>query len=118
MTTDEVANKLVAMCRDGKVEEAKEALFADDIVSIEPAEGLLPKETKGMQAIRQKAKLFVSHVEHFYNDIISDPVTAGDYFSLAWHSDLQMKGQPRTTNSELCVYKVKEGKIISEQFFY
>jgi hypothetical protein len=118
MTTAEIANKLVAMCRDGQVEEAKEALFADDIVSIEPAEGLLAKETKGMQAIREKAKLFVSHVEHFHGDIISDPVVAGDYFSLAWHSDLQMKGQPRTTNSELCVYQVKDGKIISEQFFY
>jgi hypothetical protein len=28
-----------------------------------------------------------------------------------------MKGQQRSTMSEICVYKVKEGKIISEQFF-
>ena len=118
MTAAEIANKLVTMCRDGQVEEAKEALFADDIVSIEPTEGLLAKETKGMQAIREKAKFFEAHVEHFYSNIISDPVVAGDYFSLAWHSDLQMKGQPRSTNSELCVYKVKDGKIVSEQFFY
>ena len=118
MTAAEIANQLVTMCRQGQVEEAKEALFADDVVSIEPMEGLLPKETKGMQAIREKAKLFDSYVEHFYSNIISDPVVAGDYFSLAWQSDLQMKGQPRTTNSEICVYKVKDGKIISEQFFY
>jgi len=118
MTTAEIANKLVAMCRDGQVEEAKEALFAEDIISIEPAEGLLAKETKGMQDIREKAKLFDSYVEHFYSNIISDPVVAGDYFSLAWQSDLQMKGQPRINNSEICVYKVKDGKIISEQFFY
>ena len=118
MTTAEIANKLVTMCRNGQVEEAKEALFADNVVSLEPLEGLLPKKTKGMQAIREKAKLFVSHVENFYSDAISDPVVAGDYFSLVWQSDLQMKGQPRTTNSELCVYHVKDGKIISEQFFY
>jgi|SRR5579871_41083 len=118
MTTHEIAIRLVEMCRNGKVEEAKEELFAEDIISIEPREGLLPKEIKGMDAIRKKAELFVSHVEDFFGSTISEPVVAGDYFSIAWHSDLQMKGEARKTNSELCVYKVKDGKIISEQFFY
>ncbi|MBS1916405.1 MAG: nuclear transport factor 2 family protein [Bacteroidetes bacterium] len=118
MTTHEIANQLVEMCRNGKVEEAKEKLFAPDIVSKEPREGLLPKEIKGMDAIRKKAELFVSHVEDFFGSIISEPVVAGDYFSIAWESDLQMKGEARKTNSELCVYKVKDGKIISEEFFY
>lgn len=66
MTTAEIAIRLVALCRDGKIEEAKEELFAPDIMSIEPYEGLLPKETKGMQAIRNKAQLFISHAEHFF----------------------------------------------------
>ena len=118
MTTQDVATRLIDLCRNGKVEEAKEELFAPDIISIEPREGLLPKETKGMDAIRKKAELFVSHVEDFFGSIISEPVVAGDYFSVAWHSDLQMKGEARKTNSELAVYKVKDGKIVSEQFFY
>jgi len=118
MTTLQIANRLVEMCRNGKVEEAKEELFASDIISIEPYEGLLPKETKGMDAIRKKAELFVSHVEDFFGSTISEPVVAGDYFSVAWQSDLQMKGEARKTNNELCVYRVKDGKIISEQFFY
>lgn len=118
MTTKDIADRLVALCRKGKTEEAKEELFASDIISIEPYEGLLAKETKGMDAIREKAKLFVSHVEDFYGDTISDPVVAGDYFSLSWESDLKMKGEPRKINMELCVYKVRDGKIVSEQFFY
>lgn len=118
MTTREIANRLVEMCRNGKVEEAKEELFANDIISIEPYEGLLPKETKGMDAIRKKAGLFISLVENFYGDTISDPLVAGDYFSLTWESDLQMKGEDRKTNIELCVYKTSGGKIVSEQFFY
>ncbi len=118
MTTQEIANRLVAMCRNGQTEEAKEELFAQDVISIEPVEGLLAKETKGMEAIRKKAEFFVSLVEDFYSDTISDPVVAGDYFSLSWASDLKMKGQPRQTNTELCVYKTKDSKIISEQFFY
>src|SRR5260221_11676993 len=118
MTTKEIADRLVDMCRNGKTEEAKEEFFAQDIISIEPREGLLPKEAKGMDAIRKKAELFVSMVDGFYGDTISDPIVAGDYFSISWTSDLQMKGEARQTNSELCVYKTKDGKIISEQFFY
>ncbi len=84
MTTKEVANALVDMCRAGEVEQAKEKLFANDIISIEPAEGILPKEAKGMDAIRKKAVLFISMVENFYGDVISDPVIAGDYFCIVW----------------------------------
>lgn len=118
MTTKEIATALVEMCRKGEIEEAKEKLFAEDIVSIEPREGLLPKEIRGMNAIREKAELFISHVENFYGHTISDPIIAGEYFSVAWDTDLQMKGEARKMNSELCVYKTREGKIISEQFFY
>ena len=118
MTTKEIAASLVDMCRLGKVEEAKEALFAPDIISLEPNEAILPKETKGMEAIRKKAELFISLVENFYGSVISDPVVAGEYFSVAWDTDIQMKGESRKTMSELCVYKTNADKIISEQFFY
>jgi hypothetical protein len=118
MTTKEVATLLVDMCRKGQVEEAKEKLFAENIISIEPGEGVLPKETKGMDAIRKKAELFISLVENFYGSTISDPLVAGDYFCITWVSDLQMKGEDRKTNSELCVYKTRGGKVISEEFFY
>lgn len=118
MTTKEIAILLVDMCRKGKVEEAKEELFAQDIISIEPGEGILPKEAKGMDAIKKKAELFISMVENFYGNTISDPVVAGDYFSISWDTDIQMKGDARKTMSELCVYKTGAGKIISERFFY
>jgi len=118
MTTKEIAMALIDMCRNGQVEEAKEALFAQDIISIEPHEGILPKETRGMDAIKKKAELFISMVEQFHGSAITDPVIAGDYFSVGWDTDIQMKGEHRKTNSEICVYKVKDGKIVSEQFFY
>src|SRR5436305_14083783 len=118
MTTKEIATRLVDMCREGKVETAKEELFAEDITSIEPREGLLPLRVKGIDAIRKKAGLFISMVENFYGNIISDPLVAGDYFSVSWESDLQMKGEARKTNMELCVYKTSGDKIISEEFFY
>ncbi len=71
-----------------------------------------------MDNIRKKALLFISYVENFYEQAISDPIVSGDYFALIWDTDLQMKGEPCKTNHELCVYRVQNGKIISEQFFY
>ena len=49
MTTKEVADKLVKMCREGKVEQVKQELFTEDTISIERTEGILPKETKGFK---------------------------------------------------------------------
>jgi hypothetical protein len=118
MNTEEIASRLVTLCRNGQLEQAKEELFANDIISIEPKEGLLAKETKGMEAIRRKAELFISHVDDFFENTISDPIFAGEYFCVAWLSDLKMKGEQRKTNYEICVYKTKDGKIVSEQFFY
>ena len=57
-------------------------------------------------------------VAQFYNSTITDPVVAGDYFSVEWDTDIQMKDQQWQTISEICLYKVKDGKIVSEQFFY
>ncbi len=118
MTTKAVADQLVKMCREGKVEEAKQELFTEDTLSIEPTEGMLPKEAKGLKALQKKAELFISMVDQFYGNTISDPIIAGDYFSVGWETDIKMKGQERKTAREICLYKVKDGKIVSEQFFY
>ena len=118
MTTKDVADKLVKMCRDGQVEEVKEELFTEETLSIEPTEGILPKETKGLTAIQKKAELFISMVENFYGSTLSEPVVAGDYFCVGAETDIQMKGEERKKMSEICLYKVKDGKIVSEQFFY
>ena len=118
MTTKEVADKLVEMCRAGKVEEVKVDLFTEDTVSIEPREGVLPLESRGLVAIQQKAALFISLVDEFHGNTISEPIVAGNYFSLVWDTDLKMKGSEREITSELCVYEVRDGKILSERFFY
>lgn len=118
MTTKEVAEKLVALCREGKIEEAKIKFFTEDTMSIEPGPGILPVETKGLQAIQQKAELFISLVDEFYGSTITDPVIAGDYFTVGWSTAIKMKGEERKQDEEICLYKVKDGKIVLEQFFY
>jgi len=47
---------------------------------------------------------------------MSDPIIAGNSFACTLHMDMTMKGKGRMDMSELCVYKVKDGKVISEEF--
>lgn len=118
MTTKEIANKLVELCRNGDFEKAQTELFAHDVVSIEPQTSpAFEKETKGLPAIIEKGKKFNEMVEAMHGVTLSDPLVAGNSFALTMQLDATMKGRGHVDMTELCVYKVKDGKIISEEFF-
>jgi hypothetical protein len=117
MTTQQVADRLVSLCREGKVQEAGNELYGDDIESIEPDNSPMPKAA-GKKAVAEKGHQFASMIEAHHGGKITDPIVAGDYFTLGWWMDITMKGQGRTQMEEVCVYKVKDGKIVWEQFLY
>ena len=117
MKTEEIANRLVALCREQKWTAAQKELYAADAVSIEPYESPgFAKETKGLPAIIQQAEKWAATVETMHSLKVSDPLVASNAFACTMAMDLTMKGQGRMNMAELCVYEVKDGKIISEQF--
>ena len=117
MTTHEIASRLVELCRKGQFETAQKELFADDVVSIEPSPSPdFEKETKGLQNILEKGRKFDAMTEAVHNLTISDPVIAGNSFACSLRMDITMKQGGRMDMSEICLYKVKDGKIISEEF--
>jgi hypothetical protein len=117
MTTNEIAQRLVALCREVKWEQAQKELYADNVVSIEPhATPLFQKETRGLPAILEKGRKFAGMIETFHSTTVSDPVVAGNSFACTMQLDITMKGQGRMNMTELCVYDVKDGKVVSEQF--
>lgn len=118
MTTQEVASKLVGFMRNGQMMEAQAGLYADDIVSIEPEGGMMPHITKGKAAVGEKGKQFAGMIEERHGFSISDPVAGGSFFSLSMTLDATMKGMGRILLEEICVYEVKDGKIVFEQFFF
>ncbi len=118
MTTREVANRLVELCRTGQWENAFAELYSNDAVSIEMPGSPYPERCEGMEAIAAKGKQWEGMVEDFHGVEVSDPIVAGDHFSCTMTMDITIKGMPRTKNEEVCVYEVKDGKIVSEQFFY
>lgn len=118
MTTQEIANRLAELCREGQFETAQKELFADDAVSKEPYETpAFAKETKGLSAIIEKGHKWESMVEEMHGGSVSEPLIAGNSFAVVMDMDITMKEQERMQMSELCVYLVKDGKIISEEFF-
>lgn len=118
MTTTEIANRLAELCRQAKWEEAQKELFSADAVSIEPfATPAFEKETKGLNAIFEKGRKFESMTEKLHRVDITEPIVAGNAIAFKLTMDITMKERPRENWEELCVYTVKDGKIISEQFF-
>jgi len=118
MSTEKVANRLVELCRKGEFEAAQKELFAEDAISIEPySTPEFEKETKGLKAIVEKGHKFDSMVEKMHHLEISDPLVAENVIAFTLSMDMTMKGHERSKMDELCVYHVKDGKIVSEQFF-
>lgn len=117
MDTNEVANRLVDLCRKGEFETAVAELYHENIVSIEP-EGAPQKETVGLEAVIQKGKAFNEMMETFHGMEVSDPVVADNFFSCSMVMDVTLKGAPRGKMEEVCIYQVKDGKIIREEFFF
>ena len=117
MTTKQIAERLTELCRQGKFETAQKELFAEDVVSIEPnASPEFEKETKGLQAIIEKGHKFNDMVETMNSVTLSEPIVANNSFALTMHLNAVMKGHGPMDMNELCIYKVKDGKVISEEF--
>ncbi len=118
MTIEAIAKRLVELSRKGEFEKAQEELFSENAVSIEPyAAPPFEKETQGIKAIREKGKKWNEMVEQTNSMEVSEPMIASNSFACVLHMNVTMKGRGVMDMKELCVYQVKDGKIISEQFF-
>ncbi len=118
MTTQEVANRLVELCREGKYDQAISELYSPDIVSVEP-EGAPHQTVTGLDGIAKKSVAFQSMIERVNTSFVSDPIAAENFFSCAMKMNVRMKGAPVDIDmDEICVYTVNDGKIVKEEFFY
>lgn len=119
MTTQEVANKLVKLCSEGKFDEAMKDLYAADIVSMEAgAPPGMSRESKGFEAVKAKGEWWVAnHDVHSVH--VEGPLVAGSHFAVTFKMDVTFKPESkRIQMEEVAVYKVVNGKIVYEEFFY
>jgi hypothetical protein len=119
MTTQEIADRLVELCRAWDYDTAYKELYSPDITSVWPKWS--PEETmvKGLNALAEKGKKWNDMMEKFIDGWMSDPLVAWSYITLTMRFTCIYKwSTEETTENEICLYQVKDGKIISEQFFY
>ncbi len=117
MTTEEVAKKVVELCRKQAWKEAIDTLYANDIVSVEARsmDGGSP-EMKGIDAVRGKVDWWIKAME-VHDSKVSGPFVAHDRFVVQFDIDVtDREAKKRFQLSEVGVYTVKEGKIVREEF--
>jgi SnoaL-like domain len=119
VTTHEVAVTLVKLCSQGKFHEATEQLYAQDIVSVEA--GAPPgqsRESKGLQAVLAKGQWWVENHE-VHSALVEGPLVAGSHFAVTFKLDVTFKPESRRFQmEEIGIYKVADGKVVYEEFFY
>ena len=119
-TVQEIADRLVALCRAGQAMQAYEELYDPHIVSREPEGFAGQRHARGMEAVFNKLGEVAATVAKVHGTTISEPLVARDHFALHWRTELTYKNEPDTptTVNEIIVYRVANGKIVEEQFFY
>jgi ketosteroid isomerase-like protein len=119
LTTQELADELVKLCREGKFNEAIASLYSDDIVSVEA--GAPPgqsRESKGLPAVKGKAEWWQANHE-VHAATVEGPLVAGSHFAAVFKLDVTFKPENRRFQmEEVAVYKVEGGKVVYEEFFY
>jgi ketosteroid isomerase-like protein len=119
MTTTEVAGALAELCAEGKFEEAAKTFYSPEIVSVEP--GAPPgqsREAKGLSAVMAKSEWWNANHE-VHSATVEGPLVAGSHFAVVFKLDVTFKPHSkRFQMEEVAVYKVADGKIVHEEFFY
>lgn len=119
MTTKQVAERLVALCRAGQHEQALKELYGSEIVSVESfAAPGMPAEIRGIDAVAGKTKWWNETYE-FLGGTVSDPILCDTHFAVSMTVDVKERATGATQHmSEIAVYEVKDGKIVHERFVY
>ena len=116
MTTQEIATKMVAYNREHNYEACYDELYADGAISIENWEPR-PEVYTGLAAIKEKSVKWVATVQEIHSTSCSEPLVADNSFAITFTMDITYKEMGRMRMTEMAIYKVKDGKVVAEEFF-
>jgi ketosteroid isomerase-like protein len=119
MTLKEIADELVAGCREERTRENLDKLYAADAVSVEPTDMGGGRETVGLAAIHGKHDWWEANFD-VPSLTVGGPFLHGDdRFAVIFEMETVSKATgDRRKDREVGVYHVKDGKIVREEFFF
>jgi hypothetical protein len=117
MTTADIARDFTELLKRGDHEGAAAKYNSDDIVSYEAMEGPMAV-CEGKEAVRKKGQWWSENHE-VHGGTVEGPYLNGDQFAVRITMDITPKDtRERTTMDEVCLYTVRDGKIVEERFYY
>ncbi len=122
MSAMDVGTRLVEFCKTGDFRGALDALYAEDIVSVEAQDmSGQGRETSGLAAVRQKTERWEAANE-VHSCEVAGPFPHDDRFVVTFDIDVTAKEGPtagqRMRFQEAGLYTVRDGKVAREEFFY
>ena len=117
-TTEDVIARFRELAGQEKWFEIQDELFSENVKSIEPDNAIYLKNAEGKANVRRKGEEFVNRIREVHKLHTSDLISGANHFAVGRIMDLTVEGIGRIKIDEIMMYEVKDGKIISEQFFY
>ncbi|TDE17116.1 nuclear transport factor 2 family protein [Dyadobacter psychrotolerans] len=117
-TTQEVTARFHELAQQEKWFEIQDEFFAENVKSIDPVGSPYFGYAEGKAAVRKKGEDFVSRIEAGYRTYTGEPIVTGNHFAVTREIDISVKPHGRIRINQIMLYEVKDGEIISEQFFY
>jgi ketosteroid isomerase-like protein len=78
----------------------------------------MSRESKGLDAVKAKGQWWMSN-HQMHSTKVEGPLVAGDHFAVTFKMDVTFKPEKRRFKmEEVALYRVKDGKIVYEEFFY
>jgi hypothetical protein len=121
MTTQETATRYHELANQRKFIEIQDTLYDENVVCQEPEKAAsmgMPIFTNGLEAVKAKGIARRATIETTHSYTCSEPIVAGEFFSVVLKQEVTFKGRPRIALEEIGVFHVQNGKVIKEQFFY
>jgi len=118
LTTQEVAARFNELASQEKWFEIQDEFFSDDVKSIDPPHSPYLGYAEGKASVKQKGEAFIKKIEAFHGASTTAPVVGGNHFAVGREMDVTVQGFGRIQINQVMLYEVKNGQIISEQFFY
>jgi hypothetical protein len=118
MTTQQVAARFNELAQQEKWFEIQDELFANNVRSVDPANSPYFRYAEGKAPVRKKGEDWVKRIEGVHRTYTTEPVVGGNHFAVGREVDITVQGFGRIKLDEIMLYEVKDGQIVSEQFFY
>jgi len=118
MTTQHVASRFNELAQQEKWFEIQDEFFADNVKSIDPPNSPYFGYAEGKSEVRKKGEDFVKHIEAVHRAHTTEPIVCGNHFAVGREIEITAQGFGRIQINQIMMYEVKDGQIISEQFFY